>query len=433
MGALVSARRPFVLVPQWFGSIVFERATARYLPFDHEITALLRASTRVAIDVACEDPGRRERLHAFLEEHYPRGMFTVDLRFDGDVLDLDPPEGMLSAPLVTHLEVNAVCNIACVHCFAGALPRKERPLALDELDALFADMAAMGALRLALSGGEPLLRKDLYELIDLAIARGLRTSLVTNGLLLDERHVNALAKRDLLWLSVSLDGATAAVNDAIRGEGTFDAVLERVALLRGRVPFSLAMTVTSTNYQEAAAFNDLARRVGASGAVLRPMYPAGMGRARAELVPTFAQYRAALAALDDAADRATSCDALTSHETYGPQHRSATDASVIAHLGCGAGTTLAAISSSGVVSPCSFLGDDFDGPSIRDEPLSSIWRRAPTFARLRSPEAAASFRGGCRARSLVFAGSAFAPDPWLSSAEDRRFDPLVTLRVQRSR
>ncbi len=417
-------------MPQWFGSIAFERRTARYFPLDHEITRLLEASIDAPIELEAFAPDRRDAVVALLDEFYPRGMFTVDLRFDGDRVDAVALHGNLSAPLVTHLEVNSVCNIECVHCFAGKLPRKERTLELAELDELFRDMAAMGALRLALSGGEPLMRKDLYELIDCAIEHGLRTSLVTNGLLLDDAHVRSLAARDLLWLSVSLDGATRETNDAIRGAGTYDRVLERVALLRERVPFSLAMTVTSSNAHEAGAFGALARTVGATGAVLRPMYPAGLGRDRVDLVPTFRQYRDALAALAEGAIDESPCDAPA---RYGPDDPLIERADVVGHVGCGAATTLAAISASGTVSPCSFLGADFDGPSVREKPFSTIWREAHVFETLRSPEAIASFDGGCRARSKALAGSAFAPDPWLTAREDRSHDPLVTLRLKRDR
>jgi hypothetical protein len=179
------------------------------------------------------------------------------------------------------------------------------------------------------------MRRDLYELVDLAIAQGIRTSITTNGLLIDEHHVRELARRDVLWLSVSLDGATRETNDAIRGAGVFDGVLNRVALLRGRVPFSLAMTVTSTNAHEARAFGALARSVGASGAVLRPLYPTGLAATRLDLVPSFAQYRAAVAALNDGAEL-DGCG-FASAEPFGPEERDRSSANVVTNLGCGAG------------------------------------------------------------------------------------------------
>lgn len=417
---------PWVLVPQWFGSLLFERETARYFPVDREITALLIAARDAPVSIADLAPDRRDGAVGFIEHWSARGLFRLDDTLAADVLPFAPPHGHLSAPLVTHLEVNAVCNLACVHCFAGELPRKERALDLRELEVLFSDMAAVGALRLALSGGEPLMRKDLYELIDLAIAQGIRTSITTNGMFIDEHHARELARRSVLWLSVSLDGATRATNDAIRGEGVFDAVIEKCALLRGRVPFSLAMTVTSTNAHEARAFGELARAVGATAAVMRPLYPAGMARERLDLVPSFAQFRAAVAALHEGASAVDGCAM-----PYGPAERERDRAEVVGNLGCGAGTTLAAISSSGTMSACSFLGPAFDGPSIRDRSFVSIWNESQKFQQFRSPSALDRFDGGCRARALAHSGDAFAPDPWLRDATDRSHDPLVTLRARR--
>ncbi len=429
LGDRVSARAPWLLIPQWFGSLLFDRSAARYLPFDHELTALLVRGTREPLTIDSVAEAKRDGLRGFLQEFYARGLFTLDMLVDADVLDIAPPHGHLTGPLVTHLEVNAVCNIACLHCFAGELPRKERSLSLDELEVLFADLAAIGSLRLALSGGEPLMRRDLFALIDLAIEQGIRTSITTNGLLIDEDIARELARRELLWISVSLDGATRETNDAIRGEGVFDRVLDRVKLLRGRAPFSLAMTVTSTNAHEARAFGALARAVGASGAVLRPLYPTGLAATRLDWVPSFAQYRRAIEELTEGADDESLCGA----EPFGPAQQELDRADIVGNVGCGAGSTLAAISSSGVVSPCSFLGPAFDGPSIRQRSFSSIWNDSAALSRFRAPPGASSpALEGCRARALAHSGDALAPDPWIVAPEARAHDPLVTLRVRRS-
>src|SRR5262249_36169178 len=212
----------------------------------------------------------------------------------GRTLDVEPPPDHLVGPLAVHLEVVAACNLRCIHCFAGELPRKERALTLDELDRLFADMARMGSFRLGLTGGEPLLRHDLFEIIDLATVHGLCPCVTTNGLRITEAIAREFGKRNLLWLNVSLEGASAATNDPIRGEGTFDQVLERLAVLARYAHFTLAFTLMSTNVHEVEACAELAYRVGADTAVFRPLYPVGTARHHLDLMPTFAQYGDAL-------------------------------------------------------------------------------------------------------------------------------------------
>ena len=143
------SRAPSVLVPQHFGSLVFDRHTSRSLPFDREVTALLvAAQERPLLEVAASlAPERRALVEGLLEEFYPCGLFTTDLRFAGEVRALTPPDGHLAGPLALHLEVAAACNLACTHCFAGELPRRERALTLPELDALFATLSALGCFR----------------------------------------------------------------------------------------------------------------------------------------------------------------------------------------------------------------------------------------------------------------------------------------------
>ncbi len=414
------------LTRQWFGSLVFDHRIARYLPFDHTLTEALIASEDRSIVEVMGPVGDDDRIDAFIRHFYAEGLFTHALKFDGRVQSTPSLSRALTGPLSVHLEVVAKCNLTCTHCFAGELPRKADPLTLPELGVLFAELARMGTFRLSLTGGEPLLRKDLLAVIDLAIEHGLHPCITTNGLLLNERWVHELGQRTLLWLNVSVDGATAPVNDLVRGDGTFNAVLEKLRLLRGKVPFSLAFTVMKHNASQAGMLADLAHEVGANSAVLRPLYPVGVAADHEELFPTFAQYQEALAMMGSSSNS----DNL---EVFDPTTRAEHQATVIDHLGCGAGTTTASISVDGTVSPCSFLGAGFSTRSIRERSFSELWREGDKFVELRQfaeSEATDSFRGGCRARAQHFGGSAYAADPWVreSVAENRGRHPLKVLK-----
>jgi mycofactocin biosynthetic radical S-adenosylmethionine protein MftC len=240
-------RDPLVLVPQYFGSLVFDRRTSRYAPFDHETTDLLRRSGEVGVfgTLAQERDDTRQARCADFFDHFEReGYFRPDGRFAGIVLDAQPPADHLLGPLAVHLEVIAACNLSCTHCFAGELPRKA-DLRLDEMDRLFGDLASIGSFRLGLTGGEPLLRKDLVPIIDRATAHGLHPCLTTNGLLLDEHIARELGERELVWINVSLDGASAATNDSIRGAGTFDEVTKRLRTFGRHLRFTMAFTITT--------------------------------------------------------------------------------------------------------------------------------------------------------------------------------------------
>jgi len=409
------AHAPFVLVPQYFGCTVFDRSTSRYLPFDQEATELLLRSKTTpffALLSAIDDAAKREQAHAFFQHFYDIGFFTVEGLFAGAILDTPPAADHLTGPLAVHLEVVAACNLACTHCFAGVLPRKEQPLTLAELERLFASMASMGSFRLGLTGGEPLLRRDLFEIIDLAARYGLHPCITTNGLLITEEIARAFGERKLVWLNVSLDGASAATNDRVRGSGIFERVLTKLVLLAKHTQFTLAFTIMRTNADEVRACAELAERVGASTAVFRPLYPVGTAAQHLdELMPTFAQYHDALATLAADADDARVID------PFSPLIRAETQAVTQMNYGCGAGNSVCSISVSGDVNPCSFLGRSFVAANIREQPLEAIWHTSQTFERIRGLPGgtAETFSGGCRARALVLNGSANSPDPWMQA------------------
>ena len=290
-------RPPLSMVPTFFGCLLFDHRTSRYLPFDHECAALLDALLHHSIDalIARErDGARREQLAGFYRHFFARGFFSCDGRLAAERLRLSPPADHLAAPLALHLEIVAACNLSCTHCFAGALPRRGARLRLAEIDALFGELAAAGCFRVGLTGGEPLLRHDLFEIIDAATARGLHPCLTTNALLLDEHTARELGRRPLCWLNVSLEGPDAAHNDAVRGAGSFARVRDKLRLLARHARFTLAFTITRQNAAVVTRCAELAREVGAHSAVFRPLYPVGIAREHLDtLMPTYGDYAGA--------------------------------------------------------------------------------------------------------------------------------------------
>lgn len=412
---------PLVVIPQYFGSMVFDRRTSRYAPFDHETTAVLVAAIdRPAWQLVGEDAERAELVASFARAGYLR----PDGRLAGVRLPASPPPGHLLGPLAVHVEVIAACNLTCTHCFAGELPRKTS-LAARELDRVFGELAALGSFRLGLTGGEPLLRKDLIDVVDAATAHGLHPCLTTNGLLLDEGIARALGRRELVWINVSLEGATAATNDRVRGAGTFDEVVRRLRAFGRHMRFTLAFTITRDSAREVEACAELARSLGAHTAVFRPVYPVGIAASHPELLPSFTEYRDALARL------ACGGAELSAIDSFSPESRRDTQAVTYHGPGCGAANLVASISSSGEVNPCSFLGAAFESGNIRDLPFAEIWNAGQAFLRLRARDPEGGFRGGCRARALAAHGDVHARDPWhdewLALGDPAAVQPLTNL------
>jgi MoaA/NifB/PqqE/SkfB family radical SAM enzyme len=409
--------KPLVVIPQYFGSLVFDRRTSRYLPFDQEATSLLldlhrRPLSSVLASIAkVED---RAAVVRFFECFYEKGFFGFDGRLAAQVLNVAVPADHLVGPLAVHVEIIAACNLTCTHCFAGVLPRNSQPLTVTELDVLFADLARLGSFRLGVTGGEPLMRKDLFDILDSATGHGLHPCLTTNALLVTEEIARKFGQRNLVWLNVSLEGPAAETNDAIRGSGTFDKVIENLRVLGRHARFTLAFTITSVNAHLVQQCAELACHVGAHTAVFRPLYPAGVALHHLELMPSFAQYNRALKELANMEVQGTDLRAL---DPFGPEQRAPTQPQIHTSHTCGAGNHVCSISVQGDISPCSFLGPAFNGGNIRETPFPVLWRTSQQLRRMREGPPVDGFRGGCRARAQVANGSVDAPDPWFEEYE----------------
>ncbi len=418
-------RLPLILVPQYFGSIIYDYRTSQYMPFDREATILLKQLEERPINKILDDiidQNERKRIWQFYDYYYKHGFFTPHQKFAGSIHNINPSSDHLLGPLTLHLELTDSCNLRCRHCSAGQLPRNKRMLTLEKLERLFKSMKMIGTFRLGLTGGEPLLRDDLIDIIDLALVYGLSPCLTTNGLLLTEEIAKELGKRELAWFNISLEGANPQTHDYIRGKGTFNKVLEKITMLSKYCKFSLAFTIMKSNFHESRACARLADYVGAQAAVFRPLYPVGTASQHPELMLSFSEY---LEALNDLAamekELNTSYIQFCNTHPWGPQTRIDSQSMVYGNFGCGAGNLVCSVSVSGDVSPCSYLPSAWVAGNINEEPLEHIWSNSTVFKQIRSLksnvlcnkcESYQICRGGCRARALSMNNLINAPDSW---------------------
>ncbi|MCP4134832.1 MAG: radical SAM protein [bacterium] len=419
-------KKRFILIPQYFGSLVFDRVTTQYAGFDAGATELFSMSiSRSAREfLASEISGdRKTAALRFIKAYEKMGYFSSDGCFNGAVLAGEPAGKKLRGPLTVHLEVTGDCNLSCKHCFAAG-NRSGKILDLKELDSLFREMAMMGSFRLGLTGGEPFMRKEIFEIIDLAVERGLTPCLTTNGLLLSSEVVERLKQVKFAWLNISLDGASAETNDYTRGSGVFHRVIKNIKKISRQLEFSMAFTVMKHNTGEMGDFCKLSKKMGAKAVVFRPLYPVGSAVNNPDLMPGFHEYISALNALD-AVKKELGIDIQNIHP-WGPGSRGESQGMVYENFGCGAANTVCSISANGTVSPCSFLGREYRGGSLRKRSFREIWNESEPFQRLRNitiNEYCGDCRhygvcsGGCRVRALVMNNSIDAPDPWCMNTE----------------
>lgn len=144
--------------------------------------------------------------------------------------------------------VTQACNLKCAHCYARAGTADAGELSTAEGVALIDDLASFRVPVLLFSGGEPLVRRDIYELLEHAVSRGMRAVLSTNGMLIDDRVAERLAKIGLSYVGISLDGSR-ATHDRFRGvRGAFDRALAGIRSCRDAgIKVGLRYTITKQN------------------------------------------------------------------------------------------------------------------------------------------------------------------------------------------
>lgn len=167
------------------------------------------------------------------------------------------------------------CNLRCAHCYSTSSPDEGEALSADLLTAAIGDAAAVGYDVLAVSGGEPLLYRELPLLVSAARAAGMTVAVTTNGTLLDARRIALLDGVDLL--AISLDGVPAS-HDRMRGKGSFERTARRLPGLRAAgLRFGFIFTLTMHNLDELEWVAGFAADQGAALLQVHPLELAGRG------------------------------------------------------------------------------------------------------------------------------------------------------------
>ncbi|WP_415840358.1 mycofactocin radical SAM maturase, partial [Nocardiopsis gilva] len=329
---------------------------------------------------------------------------------------VDHFEHGLSSPICLTWELTYACNLACVHCLSSSGRRDPHELTTAEARAVIDELAAMQVFYVNIGGGEPTVRPDFWELLDYATTHHVGVKFSTNGVKITDTVARRLAANDYVDVQISLDGATAEVNDAVRGPGSYATALRALDHLAAADTggVKLSVVVTRHNIDQLDALLGLADRYGATLRLTR-LRPAGRGaRVWNELHPTPAQQRALYDWLLDHGQRVLTGDSFFHLSAYGH---------ALPGLNlCGAGRVVCLIDPLGDVYACPFaIHEEFWAGSVRDPGgFTRVWRSSELFARLRRPDtggACASCdaydacRGGCMAAKFFTGLPLQGPDP----------------------
>ena len=322
----------------------------------------------------------------------------------------------LDAPICLTWELTYACNLQCVHCLSSSGQRDDRELSTAEAKRVLDELRDLQVFYINIGGGEPMVRRDFFELVEYSVASGIGVKFSTNGAFIDAEKARRLASMDYLDIQISLDGVDAVTNDAVRGSGSYDMARRAMDHLAAANfgPFKISVVVTRQNVPQLDEFKALADSYGAQLRVTR-LRPSGRGvDSWDHLHPTNAQQREIYNWLVANGENVLTGDSFFHLNALGP---------ALPGLNmCGAGRVVCLIDPIGDVYACPFvIHDEFRAGNVRDEGgFAKVWKQSDLFTSLREPQSAGACascgafdacQGGCMAAKFFTGLPLDGPDP----------------------
>ncbi len=344
-------------------------------------------------------------------------------------------------------ETTQRCNLRCVHCRCSSdMESATGDFTTPEARKLIDDIAEVSSPVLVLSGGEPLLRPDIFEIAEYGTAKGFRMCMATNGALVTDEVCGRMKAADIKMVSLSLDGPTAQVHDDFRQcPGAFEGVERAAALFRKHgIKFLINSSFTKRNQTHIADTFRLAKSLGATAWYMFMIVPTGRGEEIMSELISKEDYEEILAwhyrqerEEDEILMRPTCAPhyyrivpQMAKKEGVKFERRSLTF-STGGGKGCIAAQSICLIDCFGEVKPCSYF--PMSAGNVKKTPFRQIWFESPLFQQLRDFK---SYKGkcgscefinvcgGCRARAYAVSGDFLEEEPFCN---------YVPVRLERTR
>jgi radical SAM protein with 4Fe4S-binding SPASM domain len=324
-------------------------------------------------------------------------------------------------------EITNRCNLNCIHCYASSVESPQNEITTLEGKRLLDQIASMAEFRMiVVTGGEPLLRPDIFELMEYAGRLGFRIIFSTNGTLLTQQIARDLVKSGVVNFSISLDGSTQQSHEKIRRiPGCFDKTIEGLyAASATGICVQINFTAMKQNLSELPLVIDLAESLKVDLFMVFQSIPPCQERGAVELGP-----EEQLHLLEIIREKQRKCRFLImpvcSPEYWpliaGQNGKNHLQKRLLqsAFSGCGAGRGFCYVRFDGDVWPCNFI--PIAAGNIRYTSLQEIWRKAPLLEKFRNNHRALKNEcgncahnpicGGCRGRAFAHHGDYLASDP----------------------
>jgi len=333
-------------------------------------------------------------------------------------------------------EITRRCNLKCVHCRSSSeIEVQDHPdFSFEQAKSILDDISSYANPVMVLSGGEPLLRKDVFDIAKYGDSKGLRMCLATNGTLVTQDICDKIKDADIKMVSLSLDGAKAETHDDFRNQkGAFDGTMNAIKLFNENgIPFLINSSFTVRNREEIPEIYKLVKTLGATAWYMFMIVPTGRGEdIMEELIPVeiydeILEWHYQMEKNDDELLTRPTCAPhyyrivrQKAKEEGSKFKRRNLKFSTGGSKGCLAGQLICLIDVDGEVLPCSYFPKS--AGNVIKTPFKTIWEDSEFFKELRD---FSSYKdncgrceyvnvcGGCRARAYAMSGDYLAQEPF---------------------
>jgi radical SAM protein with 4Fe4S-binding SPASM domain len=321
-------------------------------------------------------------------------------------------------PSLISWNLTRACNLRCPHCYMDGGRKAENELSTDECLGLIDEMSSLGTEMLILTGGEPLLRKDIYDIARYASSLGIWVVMGTNGVLISDAVVAKMIECGVQGVAISIDSIDPAKHDQFRGgPDAWEHSVNALDICRANgLQVLVQTTVMDMNYDEIQQLLAFAREKGAWSFNLYFLVQTGRGQQLNDLSPERTE-----AMLSDLVDWQDQYRPMLVRSKCAPQFKQIAYERGLGGLesgGCMAGTGYCRITPQGDVTPCPYM--TVVAGNVREQSLGEIWRTSSVLRELRDPEqllgrcGRCEFKelcGGCRCRAHAAFGDYLQEDP----------------------
>ncbi|MBQ6336270.1 MAG: radical SAM protein [Ruminococcus sp.] len=331
---------------------------------------------------------------------------------------------LLAGPMTIGWDITHMCNLRCKHCYADAGKCSEHEFTLEEIKKVVDELDELGAVLIALSGGEPLMRRDICDIISYIRKKGIEVFLNTNGTMLTKERINALRDAGLRHFEISFDGLESQ-HDFIRGKGSFERALRGFDnCIECGVTVGVLCTIFNSNVDSVGEIIDFFHDRGAVGVGFLRFIASGRGARNSDLQIISGQRQAVVR------------EVYNRRMTYGEDFylKIETPISILEAVkhpdlmakhtysgfmprGCDGGITSCQILHDGTVTFCPQMPTG--NFNIHDHSMRYIWKNDPDFIKLRTRKYSGkcgecqygNLCGGCRVEAYMNSGDVLGEDP----------------------